>query len=58
MVPTLSCLKPIEPNKKTFVLDFRNTIEEIQTAFRPYFEVTELQAITDLTEVFLYLRVG
>ena len=50
-VQTLSRLNRIMPHKKTFVLDFRNTIEDIQTAFRRYFEVTALEAMTDPNQV-------
>jgi type I restriction enzyme R subunit len=41
-VQTLSRLNRIHPQKsETFVLDFRNELEEIQEAFRPYYERTE-----------------
>jgi type I restriction enzyme R subunit len=41
-VQTLSRLNRIHPQKSnTFVLDFRNELEEIQKAFRPYYERTE-----------------
>jgi type I restriction enzyme R subunit len=41
-VQTLSRLNRIHPQKAdTFVLDFRNEVEEIQGAFRPYYERTE-----------------
>ena len=33
--------------KQTYVLDFQNTIEDIQTPFRPYFEATALEANSD-----------
>ncbi len=40
-VQTLSRLNRIHPDKEdTFVLDFVNDAEEIQEAFRPYYEVT------------------
>ncbi|MDU9003438.1 type I restriction endonuclease subunit R [Sedimentitalea todarodis] len=51
-VQTLSRLNRIRPHKQTFVLDFQNTIEDIQTAFRPYFEVTSLEAMTDPNQVY------
>ncbi len=51
-VQTLSRLNRIRPHKKTFVLDFQNTIEDIQTAFRPYFEVAALEAMTDPNQVY------
>ena len=41
-VQTLSRLNRIHPGKDdTFVLDFRNELEEIQDDFRPYYERTE-----------------
>ncbi len=42
-VQTLSRLNRILPPQKTdtFVLDFRNELEEIQDAFRPYYERTD-----------------
>ncbi|QFP61759.1 type I restriction endonuclease subunit R [Brucella anthropi] len=47
-VQTLSRLNRTRPGKEqTFILDFQNTIEDIQNAFRPYYEVTELEANSD-----------
>ncbi|WOF44397.1 DEAD/DEAH box helicase family protein [Sphingopyxis indica] len=47
-VQTLSRLNRTRPGKdRTFILDFQNTIEDIQDAFRPYFEVTALEANSD-----------
>jgi len=47
-VQTLSRLNRTMPGKaQTHILDFQNTIEDIQNAFRPYFEVTELEANSD-----------
>jgi type I restriction enzyme R subunit len=41
-VQTLSRLNRIHPEKSdTFVLDFRNDVDEIQEAFRPYYERTD-----------------
>ncbi|MBI1384735.1 MAG: DEAD/DEAH box helicase [Rhizobiales bacterium] len=52
-VQTLSRLNRTRAGKtKTFVLDFQNKMEEIQEAFKPYFEVTELEAITDPNQVY------
>lgn len=52
-VQTLSRLNRTRAGKtKTFVLDFQNTMEDIQEAFKPYFEVTELEAITDPNQVY------
>jgi type I restriction enzyme R subunit len=47
-VQTLSRVNRTRPGKdQTFVLDFQNSIEDIQDAFRPYFEVTALEANSD-----------
>jgi len=52
-VQTLSRLNRIGPGKKTtFVLDFQNTVEEIQDAFRPYYEVTSVEAATDPNQIY------
>lgn len=47
-VQTLSRLNRTALGKdETYVLDFQNTIEEIQEAFSPYFEETQLEAMSD-----------
>lgn len=47
-VQTLSRLNRMRAGKdQTFVLDFQNTIEDIQNAFRPFYEVTALEANSD-----------
>ena len=47
-VQTLSRLnRTMQGKDQTHILDFQNTIEDIQNAFRPYFEVTELEANSD-----------
>ena len=52
-VQTLSRLNRTRPDKsKTFVLDFQNTIEDIQGAFKPYFEVTALDAMSDPNQIY------
>jgi type I restriction enzyme, R subunit len=52
-VQTLSRLNRTFPGKEhTFVLDFQNTIEDMQTAFRPYFEVTALEANSDPNQIY------
>jgi type I restriction enzyme R subunit len=38
--------------EQTFILDFQNTIEDIQNAFRPYYEVTVLEANSDPNQVY------
>ena len=52
-VQTLSRLNRTCVGKtKTFVLDFQNSIEDIQNAFRPFFEATSLEAITDPNQIY------
>lgn len=52
-VQTLSRLNRTYPGKeRTFVLDFQNTIEDMQNAFRPYFEVTALEANSDPNQIY------
>lgn len=52
-VQTLSRLNRSHPHKKdTFVLDFANTSEEIEAAFKPYFESTILGEGTDPNKLF------
>ena len=50
-VQTLSRLNRTCPGKEhTFILDFQNTMEDIQKAFRPYFEMTALEPYQTLTK--------
>ncbi len=52
-VQTLSRLNRTYPGKKeTFVLDFRNSTEEVKEAFTPFFEATELEERTDLNQIY------
>ncbi|EKT4502308.1 type I restriction endonuclease subunit R [Flavobacterium psychrophilum] len=52
-VQTLSRLNRSHPLKNdTFVLDFANTAEEIEKAFKPYFESTILGEATDPNKLF------
>lgn len=52
-VQTLSRLNRTCAGKtKTFVLDFQNSIEDIQNAFRPFYEATSLEGITDLNQIY------
>ncbi|KQI69166.1 DEAD/DEAH box helicase [Loktanella sp. 3ANDIMAR09] len=52
-VQTLARLNRIYPSKeRTYILDFRNTIEDIQTAFKPYYNVTTLEDISDPNQVY------
>jgi type I restriction enzyme R subunit len=47
-VQTLSCLNRTAPGKENpFVLDFVNNVEDIQLAFKPYYNVTTLQEPAD-----------
>ncbi|MCW5588088.1 MAG: type I restriction endonuclease subunit R [Legionellales bacterium] len=52
-VQTLSRLNRTAPGKDcTYVLDFQNTIEDIQNAFRPYYEVTSLEEVSDPNQIY------
>jgi type I restriction enzyme, R subunit len=52
-VQTLSRLNRTYPGKeRTFVLDFQNTIEDIQSGFRPFFEVTALETNSDPNQIY------
>ncbi len=52
-VQTLSRLNRTATGKgRTYILDFQNTIEEIREAFKPYFEVTELEATTNPNQIY------
>ena len=53
-VQTLGRLSRILPPKKktTYILDFRNKIDDIKEAFRPYFETTTLEELTDPNQIY------
>lgn len=52
-VQTLSRLNRTFPEKtRTFVLDFQNTMEDIQNAFKPYFETTLLEDISNPNQIY------
>src|SRR3546814_76408 len=52
-VQTLSRLNRTRAGKdRTYILDFQNTIEDIQQAFRPYYEATALEAMSDPNQVY------
>ena len=52
-VQTLSRLNRTHPNKEdTFILDFVNEAEEIQKAFQPFYEVTELDQEIDVNLIY------
>lgn len=47
-VQTLSRLNRTRSGKgRTYILDFQNSIEDIQDAFRPYYEATTVEAMSD-----------
>ena len=37
---------------QTFILDFQNDIDDIREAFKPYFETTELEALSDPNQLY------
>ena len=52
-VQTLSRLNRIYPGKEdTFILDFVNTAEEIQEAFKPYYQETVLEAEVEVNQIY------
>ena len=52
-VQTLSRLNRARAGKEcTYILDFQNTIEDIQTAFRPFYEATTVEAMSDPNQVY------
>ena len=52
-VQTLSRLNRISPGKEdTFILDFVNTAEEIQEAFKPYYQETVLEAEVEVNQIY------
>jgi type I restriction enzyme R subunit len=52
-VQTLSRLNRTHPDKdRTFILDFRNTLDEIKEAFQPYYNVTGVEETTDPNEIY------
>lgn len=56
-VQTLSRLNRIYPDKnRTYVLDFQNTIEDVQKAFEPYYGATTLEANSDPNQIYTLER--
>lgn len=52
-VQTLSRLNRISPGKQTtFILDFQNTTDDLKEAFRPFYEVSSLDAVSDKNQVY------
>jgi type I restriction enzyme R subunit len=52
-VQTLSRLNRTYPGKeRTFILDFQNTMDDIKEAFRPYYELSSLEAVSDKNQVY------
>jgi type I restriction enzyme R subunit len=52
-VQTLSRLNRTYPGKtRTFILDFRNEVDDIKEAFRPYFNDTTIEDVSDPNQVY------
>ena len=52
-VQTLSRLNRIYQGKEqTFILDFQNTTDDIKEAFRPFYEVSSLEAVSDKNQIY------
>jgi type I restriction enzyme, R subunit len=52
-VQTLSRLNRTAPGKeRTNILDFQNTIEDVQLAFKPFYEVTALDETSDPNQIY------
>jgi type I restriction enzyme R subunit len=52
-VQTLSRLNRTFPGKhRTFILDFRNEVEEIQEAFKPYYNATLIEDVSDPNQIY------
>ncbi|MBN7787562.1 type I restriction endonuclease subunit R [Ponticoccus gilvus] len=52
-VQTLARLNRTHPGKdRTFILDFRNSVEDIRTAFAPFYEATLLEERTNLSQIY------
>ena len=56
-VQTLSRLnRTMQSKKNTYILDFQNTIEDIQEAFKPFYEATILDGVSDPNQVYTLER--
>ncbi|TPL76251.1 type I restriction endonuclease subunit R [Mesorhizobium sp. B2-3-13] len=52
-VQTLSRLNRTYPGKeRTFILDFQNTMDDIKEAFRPFFEISSIEAVSDKNQIY------
>lgn len=52
-VQTLSRLNRIcQGKERTFILDFQNTTDDIKEAFRPFYEVSSLEAVSDKNQIY------
>lgn len=52
-VQTLSRLNRTYPDKsKIFILDFQSSIKDIQDAFKPFFEATKIEALSNPNQVY------
>ncbi|ULB11822.1 DEAD/DEAH box helicase family protein [Cereibacter azotoformans] len=55
-VQTLSRLNRTYPGKeRTYILDFRNEVEDIKEAFRPYYNATAMEEVSDPHQVYALL---
>jgi type I restriction enzyme R subunit len=52
-VQTLSRLNRTYPGKeRTFILDFQNTTDDIKESFKPFFEISSLESVSDKNQVY------
>ncbi len=52
-VQTLSRLNRTRTGKdRTYILDFQNSIEDIQAAFKPFYEATSIEAMSDPNQIY------
>lgn len=52
-VQTLSRLnRTYQGKERTFILDFQNTMDDIKEAFRPFYEVSSLETVSDKNQIY------
>lgn len=52
-VQTLSRLNRIcQGKERAFILDFQNTMDDIKEAFRPFYEMSSLEAVSDKNQIY------
>ncbi|WP_404924976.1 UvrB domain 3-containing protein [Mesorhizobium sp. ORM16] len=52
-VQTLSRLnRTYHGKERTFILDFQNTMDDIKEAFRPFYEVSSIEAVSDKNQIY------